>query len=294
MGNESGYEDLNAPPMPVLQWLPQPLDEMDIGSEVEFGDSDSDGESDRMTTTSDEHGSTTDVVDHDFQWVQHQSDITEEMIEKVNQVPVAEVKKRNPLSLQNLCVVKILSLKLADHQHLTHQLKDADNNTLENVDDLTKVIEAFADPECEQDIHKLYECCCVVSPTVDNWFPRCGCEIELLREMGIVLALASIDNPTAELLGRNAFGAFLHRASVLQTRLPRYYGYAPRFENLHDLVIALGHTINKHRNDFVKLLLDILDSNEDQDRVIHNHARAFVNKYLLHNCAVEQVEPSRA
>ena len=245
-------------------------DEIDIASEVEFVDSD--GESDRMTTTSDEHGSTMDVADYDFQWV-NQPDVTEEMFDKLDQVPMAQVEKRNPISLQSLCVIKILSTKLAEHHELTQEFKDVNGNPLDNVDEIKKIMEAFADPECEKDHDNLYECCRIVSPVVDNWFPRCDREFEMLRELGNFMALASVNDPAAELLARNAYSAFMNQ-------LPEDHEYAPTFESMRGLGVALGVSINKGKNQLVKILSDILTSSEDQDRAIRNHTRAFMKKYL--------------
>ena len=269
-----GEQHFDALGNPIAEWPPLPIvDELDIESEAEFvsENGDHDGDSD--------NGSTMDVADYEFMWAQPLlPDVTEEMIEQVNAIPVADLQKYNPLSLQKLCVVKILSATLAEHQENTHEFVDPNGNRLENADGIKKMMVAFSDSQCETDIKNLYECCCITSPIADNWFPYCSREFQVLNELGIVMALACIDHPVAQLLARNAYNTFLNRVA---DELPYYYGYAPRFRNLRDLTIALGGAINKRKNQFVKVMLDVLESNVDQDRAIHNHARAFVKKYLI-------------
>ena len=274
VNNFFGEPHFNALGVPIAEWPPLPIvDELDIESEAEFvsvnGDHSDDSDDD----------STMDVADYEFTWAQPLlPDVTEEMIERVNAIPVADLQKCNPLSLQKLCVVKILTDTLAVHQAHTHEFMDSNGNQLENVDGIKKLMVTFSDSQCETDVQNLYECCCITSPIADNWFPHCSREFQVLHELGIVMALACIDNPVAQLLARNAYNTFLERVSF---ELPHYYGYAPRYQNLRDLTIALGGAINRRKKQFVKVILEVLNSNAEQDRVIHNHALAFVKKYLL-------------
>jgi hypothetical protein len=218
----------------------------------------------------DDHGSTVALMDFEFHWVD--TVVSEKMVNKINAVPTAESSMYNPNSLANLCVAKILAMNMANHQAVMQELTDID------VGALYKRFAMFLDPTFASDYGDVTYCWELVGG-VHQWLPNCWRELRLLEEYGTILALVACNTPSSMMLARNYFTTVMRRQQHLPT-LPTYFGYSFKFENLPNIIQALGGTINKHCNEIAVLLSEQLSFTSAQSVVLHSHMRAFLKRYL--------------
>jgi hypothetical protein len=246
-------------------------DVLDVESEVEFADNGDNGSDDGSD------GSTTmDVVAYEFQWQVPPVDLVE-AAENINQVPLAETIKRNPLSLSNLCVNKLLTIKItANRENIRPEfgfdIEDRDMETL------NATIDMFANSQFHDDLENLKTCCDYTSIDGDVWwFPYHHREWIKLSKMGDILALASTDDPRAQLLAHNRYNRL---PQLLHPTMPTYFGIPFNFANLSDITIALGASIIKRKKQMVTSFTEIIMSPEDEDQVLKNHMSSFMKKWL--------------
>ena len=266
--------------------------EMDIAVQVEVGESDaeSDAYSDDMTTTSDDEGSTMNVIDYDFQWIGEQEDamddalppprqVTDDQLAKINQVPKAMRTKRGVNSLSNLCAAKILTMKLENHQAETHEFADDQGVLHSDLGQLKKYVEMCFDPVFQSDLVNLQMCWeAIPRPELD--IPSLWREINTLKNAGVILALATIDDPQAQLLARNFLETYKEHQAILIR--PMYYGYLLTAENLPKIAVAIGREVNKQTNSMIILFTTMLFAVEEEENLaIHGHLLPFVEKWLI-------------
>jgi hypothetical protein len=206
--------------------------------------------------------------------------VSTEQIEAIDAIPTAADTQRGVLSLTNLCVAKILSMKMAQQEEL--ELVDIDGNVIgsgvENINALKAKIEMFTNPMFEIDLDNVGACYEVVTHYFESYFPQTWREITVLNNLGVIVALATIDNPAAQLAARNFLTNFLERQPPSPHRT--YFGYYVTFENLPHMAVSLCCSINNISNDLLKLFGEILHSMQNRNEVLHNHVRAFMKKYM--------------
>jgi hypothetical protein len=214
--------------------------------------------------------------DYMFHWEVSPAMLLEKTSNKINTVPTAEASKYTPNTLANLCVAKILAMRIDNHPP-TQELVDIDGSIHATVGVLHKRLIMFLDPTFASDYGDVTYCWELVGG-VHQWLPNCWRELRLLEEYGTILALVACNTPSSMMLARNYFTTVMRRQQHLPT-LPTYFGYSFKFENLPHIITALGGTINKHCNDIAILFNEQL-TYQHPPNPAHKHLRAFMKRYL--------------
>jgi hypothetical protein len=210
-------------------------------------------------------------------------EVSDETISEINAVPTVEASKHNPNSLVSLCVAKILTMKMVEHQNLTQALIDLDGVPVQNIDELEGKFSMLLNPIFEQDFNDVSDCCQLVGG-FDYWLlPNLWRELYLLKTYGVILALVAYNTPSSVLLARNYFSNVV---GPKQATLSSYFGFELTLENLPNIATTLGRTIYYHCHDIALLFNRQLASYEPKDTVLHKHLRAFMMKYLMNYFSV--------
>ena len=143
--------------------------------------------------------------------------------------------------------------------------------------ELKKYMEMFLDPALEIDLVNIRTCWEVI-PRPQSDLPSLYREINVLKNIATILALASTGDPQAQLLARNFLEVYKERQAILIR--PTFFGYLLNFEYLPSMVVALGREINKRVNEMINLFAAVIFSEEDRDRALHGHLHSFVEKWL--------------
>lgn len=197
------------------------------------------------------------------------SDIAEEILSKVDQIPVARNTGRTVSSLKSLCVAKICTTATARQYFIDEQ---ADYLTLTMLSNTT----------FHSDLRNLEKCCQLLhndsSTPHYTWFPFCQREDECLRVMGVMLALSAFrDNQAVQLLLHNLFDCY--QRSMPHSR-ELYYGHAVAFDNLPKIADALVLQSRRILHVIGKVFEDVATSTLFRDRPLHKHCRSFLKKYI--------------
>ena len=150
----------NVPPMDSESEYVTASEQLSMDSEPEFVTAESDDESDEGSDveilSDSDAGSTMDVSSYDFHFDFDEdedddtvmNDVTDDQMERINQIPTAEATRRNINSLANLCIGKILATKIEIHQAEQIDL-DLNGNEFPILVNLEKLINTFASPNSE-------------------------------------------------------------------------------------------------------------------------------------------------
>jgi hypothetical protein len=214
--------------------------------------------------------------DYVFHWEVSHAMLLEKTLNKINTVPTVEASKYTPNTLANLCVAKMLVMRVDDHHPPTQELIDIDGSIHATVGVLHKRIIMLLDPTFASDFCNVSYCCELGG--LDGCLPNCWRELRLLEKYGVILALVACKTPSSTILAHNYFTNMMQRQPQLPLS-PTYFGYSFKFENLPHIITALGGTINKHCNEIAVLFNEQL-SYQHPPNPAHKHMRAFMKRYL--------------
>jgi hypothetical protein len=198
-----------------------------------------------------------------------------EVLANIRHVPTASASRRSPISLKSLCVSKLLAIKLVGDLREQDLYDENGNKKVFTQDEINGALNTFANPSFQNDVNDLKKCCDFTSPYGDaSWFPWCYKDFVALQRYGEVLAIASVANPTAQLLARNRIN------SLLKERSPWCISDPLTVDNPSGVTIKVGKSVLKHEMELASFLNGAISSMEDEDYVLHEHGRAFMKKWL--------------